>query len=382
MRTEKIYAVILTIFFLTWILVPIFNDSFHFYSEPSISKTENRSLARKPVLDISFLDPYPAAYEKYFTDHFIFRQKLLEAHSGLIYYPYRRSPIPDQVDIGKDGWLFLAKDDKLIYQGIQTLDENQVRTIIQKLHDRALYYRSKGIRFYVCFAPMSQEIYPEYLPNNYFRSPVGSQTDKVIAAIRKDTLIPFIDLKPGLINAKKFGRIYQKTDNHWNALGGFFAYSIIINRMKKDFPELNPLRLSDVRFNRKFEKNGRLAASIGLGDVMQEEDYYPVIRNARAKVGAKAGYPTPHVSWFAYDNEYETVSVLPDSRMPKMFVIRDSFFDMPLLYLRENFNKVIAIWDAWRYGANKELIEKEKPDIVLLMVSEPVISALVYAPPD
>ena len=380
MRTEKIYSVLLIIFFLSWILVPIFKDSFHFYSEPSISKTENRSLTRKPVFDISFLDPYPAAYEKYYTDHFVFRQKLLEAHSGLIYYPFRRSPIPDQVDIGKDGWLFNGKNDKLIYQGKKWLTGDQIRSIVKILHKRTLYYRNKGIHFYVCFAPMSQEIYPEYLPNNYFRSPGGTQTDKLIAAIHRDTVIPFIDLKPVLLEAKKITRIYQKLDNHWNVIGGFYVYSAIMERMKKDFPMLKPLTKEDVTFTPHIKTGGGLSNMIGSCDVLTEEDYSPVFRHPHATFVQKAGYPPPF--WFPFKDEYEIVSAIPDQTMPKLFVVRDSFFNMPMLFFRESFRKTTVIWDSWMYRSNKDLIEKEKPDIVLLMIVEPVIGNILDVPSD
>ncbi len=376
-RTEKTYTVILTIIFLTWILIPIFNDLFHFYPEQTVSKTENRTLAREPIFDINLADPYPAAYENYFTDHFILRQEALSVHSSILFYSFRRSPVPDRVDIGKNEWLFNGGEDKLIYQGKMDLTSDEIRTIAQKLHDRALYYRSKGIHFYVCFPPMTQEIYPEYLPNNYYRSPTGTQTDRVIAAINADPVIPFIDLKSALLNSKKFGQLYRNTDNHWNILGAYFAYSAIIERMKKDFPMIKPLSLSDITFNRQTRNGGTLANIIGVADVLKEQDLTPVIRNAKARPGSKAGYPPPY--WFSYKDEYEVEWEIPDQSMPKLFVIRDSFFSLPMLYLRENFRKTTVIWDAWMFRPNYTLVEQEKPDIVLLMVVEPLIGHLLTA---
>jgi hypothetical protein len=330
------------------------------------------------VFNINLADPYPSAYENYFSDHFLFRQQALSAHSFLVFYPFKRSPVPDQIDIGKDNWLFNGRDDKLIYQGKKKFTKDEVKTIVRTLHDRALSYRYKKIHFYVCLAPMTQEIYPEYLPNNYFRSPNGTQTDKLISAITKDTAISFIDLKSMLLASKKFGRLYQNTDNHWNNLGGYFAYSAIIERIKKDFPRVKPIPLSDVTFNQFIRSGGALANMIGFADVLKEYDLTPVIRNAQAKSGIKAGYPPPY--WFGYKDEYEVEWVIPDQNMPKLFVIRDSFFSFPMLYLRENFSKTTVIWDSWMYGPNYSLIEKEKPDIVLLMIVEPLVGNLLTSP--
>jgi hypothetical protein len=374
-RTADIYAGILTFFFLIWILIPFFNDPFHFYKESSVSKTENRSLARKPIFDINFLDPYPAAYENWFNDYFIFRPVFLKAHASLNFYYFRRSPVPDQVDIGKDGWLYNGKNDKLIYQGKKNLSDDQIHTIVTELHYRTIYYRGKGIHFYVCFVPMSQEIYPEYLPNNYFRSPGGTQTDKVIAAIQKDTVIPFIDLKSALIAAKKIGRLYMKTDNHWNCLGGFYAYSAIIKRMKKDFPSLRPLTKSDITFTRYLRNGGTLADAMGFNDVLKEDNLNLVFNHSQANFSVKAGYPPPF--WFPYKDEYEVVSVNTDQTLPKLLAVRDSYFYWPMMYLRENFRKTTAIWDSWMYRTNEDLVEKEKPDVLLLMVSEPLIGNII-----
>jgi alginate O-acetyltransferase complex protein AlgJ len=374
-RAEKIYTVGLTLLFLAWILVPFLNDCFEFDKAQSVSITENRNLARKPLFDVSFLDPYPAAYETWYKDHFVFREPALRAHAILKYKYFHRSPAPEQVDLGKDGWLFNARKEKLIYLGKMKMGADKVRQIAAELHARTLYYLGKGIHFYVCIAPMTHEIYPEYLPDYYFRIPGGTQTDQVIAAIRHDPVIAFIDLKSALIAAKKRGRIYQKTDNHWNIKGGFFVYSAIIERIKKDFPVLKPLTKQDLAFKRYVRKGGVLAATIGFNDLLMEEDFLPVLVNSRAREGTKAGYPPPY--WFAYKNEYEVVSVTSDTSLPKLFVIRDSFCSYPMQFLRENFSKTVAIWDAWMYGPNLDLIEKEKPDAVLLMIYEPHLEKIL-----
>jgi hypothetical protein len=379
-RTVITYNIVLTLFFLIWILIPSLNDIFYFSREPSFSKTENRNLARKPIFNINLLDPYPVAYETYFKDHFVFRPQAIGIHSWISFYLFRRSPIPNQVDIGKDGWYFNSSTDKLIYQGKRFMTEDSIHRIVSELHKRTLYYRGKGIHFYVCFAPMAQEIYPEYLPNNYFRNPGGTQTDKVITAIRKDPVISFIDLKSALLKAKKFGRLYQKTDNHWNCYGGYFAYCAIMERIKKDFPEQKILTAPDVIFKHHIRPAGSLANMIGFADVLKEDDYYPVFKNQKAVAGKKAGYPPPY--WFGYKDEYEVVWVNPDKNLPKLFVIRDSFFNFPMLYLRENFSKTTVIWDAWMFGPNKSLIENEKPDVVLLMVVEPLIDKILISPID
>ena len=379
-RTNRIYGIIVSLFFLIWITIPFLNDIFIISNEPQVSKTENRNLASKPEFRIDHLDPFPGKYEKYFQDHFILRQKEVKLHSYLSFHFFNRSPLPDQVDIGKENWLFYAGDDRNIYQGKIMLPDDKINEIVNLLHKRTLYCRNKGIHFYVCFAPISQEIYPEYLPNNYFRSQHGTQTDKIISAILKDTIIQFIDLKSTLLEAKKFGCLYKKTDNHWNFRGGYFAYLKIIQRIRKDFPILHPIPYSDVNFKPVIGQGGTLASTIGLNDVFMETQLELTVRNSKARRLQKKGYPPPY--WFAYKSEYEIETSVPDQKLPKIFVIRDSFFSFPMRFMQENFSKMTVIWDAWMYGANKPLIEKEKPDIVLLMIYEPHIPKILVVPSD
>jgi len=300
---------------------------------------------------------------------------MLKEHSNLSYYLFKHSPVPDQVDIGKDGWLYFGNNDKLIYQGQKCLSGDEIRNIAKELHRRAVYYKQKGIHFYFCFAPMKQEIYPEFLPNNYSRSPGGTQTDKIISVIKKDPVIPFIDIKSALLESKKYGKMYQKTDHHWSCKAGFYVYSAIMNRIKIDFPELKPLKASDITYNQVLRNGGTLANMIGFDEILKEDYYFPVIKNAPGRAVKKAGYPPPY--WFAYKDEYENEYEIPDKTMPSLFVIRDSFFYYPMLFLQQNFSRTTLIWDAWMYGPNLELIDKEKPKIVLIMVYEQNVGSLL-----
>jgi len=378
--TGKTYSVIIALLFAGWIAFPFFHDILFSSSGSSVSQAENRNLAEKPHFGLHGMKLYPAAYEAFFRDHFVFRPRIMREHAHFVYRYFRRSPVPEQADLGRDGWIYFSKKDRKIYEGRKTLTNDQVNLIVKELHSRAADYRARGIRFYLCFVPMTQEIYPEYLPDNYYRSKDGTQTDKVVAAIKQDPTLNYIDLKQILINEKKTARVYRKTDNHWNSLGSFYAYSAILERMKQDFPALKPLRKSDIRFKRVINHGEDLANLVGLSDVTEEDDVNAEIISPRAHAGRKAGYVP--VDWFPYKDVYEDVSVVDDSTLPKLFVIRDSFFTLTIGYIRENFSKTVAIWDAWMYQPNYDLIEKEKPDIVLLMMVESNIGNILTGPVD
>jgi len=51
-----------------------------------------------------------------------------------------------------------------LYKGKFTLSNDQIGQIVTEIHNRAVYYHDKGIKFYMAIPPVKQEIYPEYLP--------------------------------------------------------------------------------------------------------------------------------------------------------------------------------------------------------------------------
>ena len=74
---------------------------------------------------------------------------------------------------------------------------------MDELHNRTAKYADMGIKFYVLFAPMKQEIYPEKLPVFYRRSPGGTLTDKIIASISERYFHQFYRLQTDTSRTKE-----------------------------------------------------------------------------------------------------------------------------------------------------------------------------------
>ncbi len=98
-----------------------------------MKNTENRKLADKPVLNPDYLDPYPAEYEKYYNDNFSLRNQLVKLKSNLIANALQKSPMPDKVIFGKDGWLFLVEKELKEYRGTNLLKQNDVDKIADEM---------------------------------------------------------------------------------------------------------------------------------------------------------------------------------------------------------------------------------------------------------
>jgi alginate O-acetyltransferase complex protein AlgJ len=374
-KARKIYAVILTVLFALWISLVFLDDPFQFYKEPKISKSENRNLARKPFFNPGLLDPYPKAYEAYYNDHFPFRPELIHMNTVANFFLFHKSPSPEDVALGTNGWFYLAQKEKLVFNGKFTLNTKQLIDLANELKRRAVLLNEMGTRFYVVFAPMKQEIYPEFLPPDYTRCPDGTVTDKIILMIQKCKGVNLIDLRKPLLEAKQFGRLYNKTDNHWNKLGSYYAYRAIIDVVRKDFPAIKPIELSDIRFKDTLIASGNLAIMTDLSDYLKEVDIKPYLSHPVAKPGLMAGYKP--LNYWENPDDFEIVRETGDSSLPKALVIRDSFTNALMPYLNESFRKTVYIFDAWRYDYNETIVEHEKPDLVFLIIYEPHISHLI-----
>jgi alginate O-acetyltransferase complex protein AlgJ len=373
-KTIRFYQIALVILFSGVILISYLNDFFRFYKVPEISQTEKRKVAAKPVFDISKLDPYPGKYENYFNDQFPFRQDLNSLNALLTYYLFHQSSIPDQVEIGKDGWFFIQQKESQVFRGKFNLNDQQVNKVVQELHSRALFFEKKGIRFYVAIAPMKPEIYPEKLPVDFKRAPSGTLTDKVVKAINADPVIPYIDLKEPLLNAKKQNIIYYLTDTHWNPVGAFCAYTTIINRIRQDFPEVKPVTEKDFQYKFNTHRGGNLSEMIGMSGHIKESELTPVFKKVRSR-SQPAKYKIP--DWASPSSYNVIIKSTGDTTLPSVVIIRDSFGTGLMPFLDESFNTNTYVFDGWWYKRNETIIAEKKPDIVLLLIFEPNLGSLI-----
>lgn len=373
-KTAKTYYIILTVLFLAFIGICFLNDFFLFYKVPEIFQSENRKPTEKPLFDINKLDPYPKLYENYFNDQFPFRKDLFLINSLLCYYMFNQTPLPGEVELGKHGWLFFDQKESVVYNGTFTLTDADISLLVKQLHEQAVDYAKKGIRFYIAFPPIKPEIYPENLPVDFRRSPKGTVTERIVKAIKQDSLLKYIDIKEALLRAKGHGRLFNLTDNHWNAIGAFYGYEEIINTIRKDFPAIKPVKREDVSFSVEKRPPGNLATMIGLYDYLSEIQYIPKVTHSRTTY-LNAYHKAP--DYAANVEDYELVRSTNDSTSPNMVIIRDSFTNAMMPYLDESFDSVTYIFDAWRYGRNEAVIDDFKPDCVLLIIFEPHISHLI-----
>jgi hypothetical protein len=210
-------------------------------------------------------------------------------------------------------------------------------------------------------------VYPEYLPRNIVQKQKESSYDQLMA-LNSDPNINMIGVKDNLLKHKKDGHLlFQKTDDHWNDYGAFFGYQKIMEELSKDFPELKPQPVGNYAISIS-DKVGNMANTISIADIYPEHYVKLSLKEESKSIyGAKKGYKTNGV---VSQNELETVYVNVDGEPLKCLIIRDSFTFAMMKYFNEHFRSIVYFHDEWKARLRKDIIEIEKPDIVIVIALE------------
>ena len=145
----------------------------------------------------------------------------------------KRSPTPDRVVIGDNGWLFLGdfysdliKESK----GIKTLDVSSREIMVRNAVRTSKELAGMGVDYYLAIAPNKHSVYGEHLPIKK----VGPSLFEVFESDIGDK-IKLVDLKRDYdLNGESI--LYDKTNTHFNGLGAFESSNTLIKELQLYYP--------------------------------------------------------------------------------------------------------------------------------------------------
>ena len=303
-------------------------------------------------------------YGQRFNSNFIFRDELIRLEYWTRYFVLRERVFP-QVLVGSDDWLYYTGEGNLdYYQRVKPLSEEQIQKITADLISIQQMMESDGRQFLLVIAPNKETIYPEYLPAGINRASDPSWADQITESLA-GTSVRVLDLRPVLLQARQTGQVYFKTDTHWNPLGARAVYDAILLALQPDFPILKPHPLED--FDQVTEtESGDLAGLIHLkGDI--HESFTAL--HARFEKPSR-GLKNPPAG--------QMITVMPDKKLPKAVIFRDSFFNGLQPFTSEHFSRVVYV-SGLQY--DPQLIAGENPDVIILEVAERYLNRLLEVLP-
>lgn len=304
-----------------------------------------------------------SAFDQYFKNQFFGRSFFYQQNSNIKRSYLRISSKPEKVIVGKNGWLFLGNSDGNVLHeslGYRQFSDAQMAKLQIKLRYYNDWLHERGIKFYFSIAPNKHNLYPEHLP--YTASKQLRQKEQLESYLSSRNLPDkIIDLSDQLIPKKQQHRLFMKTDTHWNDLGAFFGSRILLKEMNADFPQIPIWELSD------FAQDSIHSFQQDLSDMLslriQESNIKLSLIDSCAEKREKrlTNYRPPESQRGKYEKRYSC-----EERELKLLMFRDSFGSAMIPFLANAFEESLFIWGHF----DEELIEREKPDAVVIEVVE------------
>jgi hypothetical protein len=357
-----ISSAILSFCFLAALVLPSAETLLHF--GPHIELPEKRTLQVYPQFkwNKKALLSFPARFEAAFNDRFGFRAFLVRTQALAKFYWLHMSP-SSKVVVGRDGWLYYSESmDE--YRGIRRLPRARIQKWLQEFKAKKVFFESRNIKYLLVIAPNKETVYPEFLPTNIRQIQNKLYIDSLMSAWPADSRVDILDLREPLISAKSTGRLYWKTDSHWNQLGAALACDAIINRLSSWFPELQPQTNSHA-FRTERGNAGDLAQLMGLADQMREKHIIvasdgKLLRPATRRFNKKIKSILSN----------EAVQSTDERNRLNVIVTGDSFSDALNKFLPAHFRRSLKFrpYLSCKDPLFNTLVAVEKPDVYLEVV--------------
>ncbi|MFP5212843.1 MAG: alginate O-acetyltransferase AlgX-related protein [Acidobacteriota bacterium] len=343
------------------------------------TSVEKRQMAKMPELHRAIRDfsGFARQFQSYYSDSFGLRSSLIHWNNLLRLRLLNESAVPG-VRVGLDGWLFYADEWALEnYENIMPLSPEEIERIEAVTTERRRWLEAKGIPLILVVAPEKHTIYSEFLPPGIHKLGKESRFDQVAAAFARHPEVEFIDTRPALLRAKSTQRLFHRTDTHWNDYGAFIGYGELMERLTRHFPKIGRHDIEDYTVS-VTDKPGRdLAAMLSLTDVIREEEIELIPKfTPRARDGQWPYPPLEDMPEVA--GQEMVVKETGDPSLPRAGVFRDSFSWALIPFLAESFQRVVFVWT---FDFLPELIEREKPDVVIFECVERYLPSLAKENP-
>lgn len=363
-----VVALLTTGFFLMAVITPLMATILRINPPVPLQEAETALLAGKTT-DLSSLGHVIYTLRRNWLDRNFGLRKVLVRWEQLMDVRLLKSSMPsDAVLAGRDDWLFLAQENPQLnvlndYRVIKPLTKEELSIWVKVFSARRDWSTAHGMRYLVLVAPNKETIYPEYLPPRFNKVRDRSKLDQMVQALT-EAGVDVVDLRPSLLEAKRHGLSYYRTDSHWTPFGAFFAYRQLAGSLSRYFPGLAPMDLSEFCVSEKPGLLGGLSYMIAMGDLYPENRVVIEPKEPRHsfEVQGKEAQLNHFQPLAIYENR--------DASLPRAFFFRDSFVHELIPFLGEHFSRMYFQWpfptDAVHVrDFDTEAILREKPDIVI-----------------
>jgi len=262
----------------------------------------------------------------------------------------------DQVIVGKDDFLFF-NDTTADYIGASPMTDEEIDRAAEALQKIYALARENGAAFLFVMAPNKNTVYGDKLPARYVRSEEPSNADRLYAALDR-LAVPYLDLRPVLIEGAAETLVYHKRDTHWNGAGAKLAFERLAEHFGVPMPDLSERGpVTDTKFE------GDLDALLFPGKTMYDTD-------------VTYDFEGLFVFTTAYSTPMDLVITARSGGEGKLLMFRDSFANAWIPYAASAFRE-IRMERVTPYRT--EFLASMKPDYVVVEIAERNLRSLADA---
>lgn len=303
------------------------------------------------------------------SDHFGFRNALVRLNSTIRLQGLNSSPLPYKFITGKNGYQF--REAPYMYEAFdltKLYTPVQLQQLTDNLKAQWEWCTSRGIELYILIPPAKFRICQEHLPAPMHNEQLYAKLDQLRDHLQDEAPLPIVEVAPFFPKTGNLCDMYLVQDPHWNDLGAFWGVVSLLEKIKIRHAQLPiPVYENYVRDTFLFASQFiRMANLRGKEPYIKLEPKGPV---HATKMTPQWPFP-PHNRFpqDAYEQRFHNDSAANDL---KVMLIHDSFCVRMLPFFNEIFRESVytfrdEIADWW----DKELIMREKPDILVLELLE------------
>jgi len=277
-----------------------------------------------------------------------------------------KNPMAGRVIEGSEGWYFLGNFYSEVideYKGYLLFTDQELDQLEHNLESAQRAMEKKNIKIYFTIAPNKHTMYNEFLPVKKYKDETKMQ--QLTKRLKKNKAVNFINLYPTLKKNKPKNLLYYKNDSHWNFYGAYIAYRQIMKTIKKDFKNLSFLQEKDLLLKNSIKRNGGNTRMLGIKIPETVNEYR--VKKYKSKVLDKQ-LPVPK-DYDRVPNRYERRYACKGKKLDVLF-FQDSFGNFVRPFMRENFAHLTCLVT---YKYDNAIIEREKPDIIVIELVERVV---------
>jgi hypothetical protein len=328
--------------------------------DQEISRHEKRRLTKFPNMSINtrFIEIFPRQFEAWFNDHFGFRETLIYMYNRLSLF-LRVSP-SQKVLVGRDGWLFYTGDHVLDdYRNSDLFSRDQLDQWLRIIKGKRDHLAASGVSYVFVVAPNKHTIYPEYLPLGIIKNKPTSRLDQLSNHLSQHGM-KLVDLRAVLLEAKLSGRLYHKTDSHWNHRGVAVAHKGILSALYAHFAEELLGGTPQLIFKDKLDDvGGDLSIMLGFQKEM------PEIRPMPRWKGGRCAKKINTILAMDLKLPHKPMAFECSKRKLRVLVFHDSFGNALIPHLAENFGYSLFVRTKPGVSEMDKLLKDFQPDIVI-----------------